>query len=217
MAYTRTKDEIVKAFAIHRKAIASSCAAFDAGDQWEALRLATSVYAMVHDERRIISVLSQMGIKDTLGYWSSGRVPKRRNLFGEYSPLLMVRIDAWRASYIPKLGEQCGDEPTMLVPFHTWWQKEQIFRDGAHCLTRSGLVFALRNQDGGSHLDPELSNPNYVHYSREGRTFVGTRGQDAKVLLGKELVTMRQIAWELTQTLENYDRKVADEQGEQGV
>lgn len=107
------------------------------------------------------------------------------------------------AEYRPKLDGHPDEEPRRLQ-FHEWWSDDIKFRDGAFRLTRKSLVFSLRNQEGGAHLDPVLSDPNYLRFAREQLTtpFVVAPGRQPTPILGAELASMRQIAWELLKTLD---------------
>jgi hypothetical protein len=91
------------------------------------------------------------------------------------------------------------------VQFPTWWEKEFIFRDGdRYQLTRRALVFSLRNQDGGSHVDARLTDEAYVRFSKENISTPVAVFSDLqhKAILGDEQASMRQVAWELLKSLD---------------
>jgi hypothetical protein len=106
-----------------------------------------------------------MGVKDQLRFLSSGRVPEGKSLIGQVSPLAGIRLSSGGSHFAPILDQLPSE--AMWVSLSVWWNEERIFSDGEYSLTREALVFALRNQDGGGHLDPELSNRDYVRLSRE--------------------------------------------------
>lgn len=66
-------------------------------------------------------------------------------------------------------------------------------------LTRRRLVFALRNKDGGAHFDAELDEP-YAVFSQKPVWFA-IQGDKSYPIMQQETATMRQIAWELLETL----------------
>jgi hypothetical protein len=99
--WKRSPKETADALIAQRKALASSCAAFDAGDRWEAQRLANAVYILVYDKGAIKSILGQVGIKDSLLFRSSGRV--RNNELLGVSPLIGVTLSFNGARYTPIL------------------------------------------------------------------------------------------------------------------
>src|SRR5262249_6171302 len=84
-----------------------------------------------------------------------------------------------------------------------WWHQE-IFRDAQQrVLTRKTLVASLRDQDGGSHFDSDLTEPAYRGVAKEnsaGGHFRSKAG-DMPVAPGPRLASMRQIAWELNASL----------------
>jgi hypothetical protein len=53
------------------------------------------------------------------------------------------------------------------LSFEAWWNKDIIFFEGPLTLTRRQLVFTLRNQEGGSHYDEEVRNPNFAPLQRK--------------------------------------------------
>ena len=68
--YAQTHDELVEHLRSQVRFLERSAAAFDAGDEDEASRLATSIRVLVHDppKGRPASLLAQLGVKDDLRY-----------------------------------------------------------------------------------------------------------------------------------------------------
>jgi hypothetical protein len=199
--HTRLPEEVKMALDVQRNAMAASAKSYDDGNKWEALRLATAVHVIVHDAGGTKSLLKQLGIKGSLRFFASGPKSNPNNLIRE-SLLVSVRIFGdGSAEYVPRLDH--NHHPPRLVQFHEWWEEDIIFREGTFFLSRKRLVFVLRSQEGGSHFDPVLKDPNYLRFSREQITtpYVSGGGTSTPVL-GAELATMRQVAWELTKTLD---------------
>jgi len=202
----RSPGEIAGMFAIQRYAMEKSCAAYDSGEIWEALRLATSIYTLVHDRGRNRSILTQLGIKDSLRFVTSV-APIEIDLFRKLSlwtPLVerfhfenegfseMIPLSTWF-----KFKDKAS--PFLEISFSDWWENQLIFKGGNAVLTRQQLVSTLRDQEGGSHYDEKLSSP---HYSRAKFVILFMRPDGSNNFSrGIELAMMRQIAWELTQTL----------------
>jgi hypothetical protein len=90
----------------------------------------------------------------------------------------------------------------MWLQFPSWWSKESIYEgvDGAF-ITRRRLVFSLRHQDGGGHVGV-LTDAAYVDLKAGGGWFGGFGNQPGKDLDMAATATMRQVAWEVTETLE---------------
>jgi hypothetical protein len=88
------------------------------------------------------------------------------------------------------------------LPFDSWWS-EIVFSDDSLKLSRKNLVRAIRDQDGGSHFDPILRDPSYITLKERlpgGVMFAGE--QPSNPLAGANLVSMRQISYELLTSLE---------------
>ncbi len=192
----------------------ASCDAYDAGEKWEAIRLATVVYTMVHDHGRIRSILSQLGIKHKIVYLASG-LDKRAALgkgADRYTPLIEYEGYRDRKKYPDRIPEFLplstflrvrGQQPLFReLPFEDWWETDVIFFDHAQTLTRQKLVFALRNQEGGGHFDPEMRNTNYLALSKPVWMFTPNYGFGLMDAL--ELATMRQVAEELNVSIHAY-------------
>jgi hypothetical protein len=81
------------------------------------------------------------------------------------------------------------------LSFEAWCNKDIIFFEGPLTLTRRQLVFTLRNQEGGSHYDEEVRNPNFALLQRKVAMSVMGRGMAKAENL--ELASMRQVAEEL--------------------
>jgi hypothetical protein len=202
MAWQRSREELLEAFHVQVRAIESSCDAYDRGEKWEALRLATSICTLVHDNgKNYKSILAQLGVRGSLRFFASNRKTNPNNVMRE-TLLVSVNIQNDTAEYVPNHG--LWDYAPRELQFHEWWGEDIIFREGQFTLTRKKLVFALRNKEGGAHLDERLNDSNYLRLSRHqfSMPHISTSAApDPQVLLGAELASMRQIAWEVRATL----------------
>ena len=152
MAWTKSRTEILREFEEQMSAFQSSSAAFDAGQTWEAKRLATVVNILVHDHGRTISLLKQLRVKDAIRFRSSGHPLRDGNLLSEM-PLVKIEMSSTGVRYLPLLGDRPPTSPRWF-PFSKWWE-EPILRHGKRVsVSRKNLVMAMRNQDGGGHVDP---------------------------------------------------------------
>lgn len=196
----RPRAELVKLLAEQRAALAASCEGYDKGNQWEGARLATTVYTLVHDGGGIRSLLSQLGLRASLRFISSGRIDPDPDLIGRTPPLVMVDITSSTGpTFRPKLDDTYGQK---TIQFDTWWTKEIIYQDAGTntpTLTRRRLVFSMRHQDGGGHVGALTDNA-YVGLKAGGGWFGGIGDQPGKPLDMAAAATMRQIAWEVAET-----------------
>lgn len=200
MGKPRPRSELVALLAEQRQALAVSCESFDKGNGWEAARLATSVFTLVHDGGSILSLLTQLGLRAPLRFVSTGQVKDKPGLVAASPPLLQIELNSnTGVRFRPRFGS-FPNEMTRLQ-FPRWWEKEVIFKGGGSTsLTRRRLVFSLRHQDGGGHVG-SLTDKAYVAFKAGGGWFGGAGDGPPKPLDMGATTTMRQVAWEMTETL----------------
>ena len=201
----RSQTELTTALIEQLGHLHRSCEAFDAGAKEEAKRLATTTCVLVEDGRRKNkSVLTQLGILDKIPFITSGVIQSRSVTAG--LPLVSMR---WTikdgissCEYIPALGEKAK---YWNVPFSYWWEQPVIKDSNGLITTRHSLARALRDQDGGSHFDETLKDPAYIaiYQQLSANWFIGDGVHMHPVDPGPHLATMRQIAWELEQSLKD--------------
>jgi hypothetical protein len=205
----RPRAELIKLLAEQREALASSCEGFDRGNQWEANRLATTIFTLVHDGGSTTSLLTQLGLLSQLRFMSSGRAidqnDGKHKLISASPPMVMIRMTLGvGTNFIPRLGVTSAspEQTQVLVQFSEWWTKELIYKDHGRelALSRRRLIFALRHQDGGAHIG-ELTDPAYVRL-KEGAGWFGSSAKGpAEPMRNALAATTRQVAWEVTETL----------------
>ncbi len=181
-------------------ALKASCDAYDGGQKWEAGRIAVSVHALVHDQgKRYKSILTQLGIRGSLRFLSSGRMTDA--LKTGFSPLVCIRIGSGTNGYFPHLDGHPASVPFGIenwtrkwVQYHEWWEDEYVSQGERYSVSRKSLVFALRNKEGFGHFG-EIDDPTYAEMLASD-----TKINDAPV--SPEFAIMRQVGWELLTTLE---------------
>lgn len=200
----RSQDDLKKALNIQLRALRASCETYDRGEAWEAARMAVAVHTLVHDAgKKNISILTQLKLRESFKYVASETDLNPKNLVAS-TPLVMLQIGPDDVKYVPCLGD--GHLPVRRISFHDWWARDVIFQSGANdapflTLSRRRLVFALRNKEGGgAHYDPEISDEAYITFSQKPLWFART-GENEYPILQLELANMRQVAWELLETL----------------
>lgn len=179
----------------------SSCAAFDAGNHAEAKRLATTIRVLLHDTAKSKSLLGLLRKKAEMRYINTATPCNPANLFA-YHGLVGLGFGPTGPSYWAPLDKgppiRYGHPPSS---FENWWSQVVIDDKSGGVFTRKDLVLALANKDGGAHVDPELE-PAYVALTRENSVgWVASNGQEERPLSDIELHSVRQIAFELVQTL----------------
>lgn len=184
-----------------------SANAFDLGALEEAERLAASIYIICHDGgRNSRSLLTQLGYKDHMKFPDSARriPPPERNVASGGPPLLAFSV--LEGGQI-KWGAPMGDTKMMeWRAFSRWWE-ETVFvstRTGFK-LSRRNLVFFLRSQEGGAHVDGTLRDEGYFEISRHGDhqqwNELGTLALHSGPIPNAHWHTIRQMTWELDEAL----------------
>ena len=132
--------------------IAASCAAFDAGQEYESLRIAVALRVILHDTGSSTSILQQLSVKETVRLLSIApdivnRVPSDTNFAIAYPVIFGDFIR-------PNLG---ANRANNLLAISQWLQQRVMFNKGVW-LTRNDIILKAANEDGGAHLDPQPSN-----------------------------------------------------------
>jgi hypothetical protein len=193
----------------------ASCNAFDAGNVAEAKRIANSIYTLVVDKGRSKSILTQLEVKSGMDFIASGDDVSShdKKILFENPPLLMIKFGATGVSLVPRLGLLKQDY--RHLSYKDWWEEDPVFRvDGqsndqkTSLLSRKGLITSLTDQDGGRHFDSKLTQKNYIEIKNETIPVIITLADGEKQsieLTRVELLTARQIGWELLASLERTD------------
>ena len=181
-----------------------SAAAYDAGDESEARRLANSIRLLVKhlSAGQTKSLLHQLGLLESLRFIDTCGRMDPRNMLTE-SPMVLIELNTHRGSrYKPRLGLQGPWGAPKALPFEEWWTMPVIrVQPGPVEFSRSELVLNIAEQDGGTHVDPHL-NAKYAALSRANSAgWVVTHSGVTAPLRPIELAHVRQIAYEVLTTL----------------
>lgn len=204
--YAQTSEELAEHLRDQLSFLRSPGEAFDAGHESEAKRLAVVLRVLLHDTPQSRGVLSQLGVKDKIRFVDTAEPINPRNL-APTSGLAIMKVvtgpgggGTWEPRKVlpPVPGTGGPDQP-----FDPWWTRD-VVKDGAgNVFSRKSLVLAVVNKDGGAHVDPTL-NAQYAALSRENSMgFVYFSGADQRDFDNNIVFpSVRQIAWEVEQTLE---------------
>lgn len=169
--------------------IQKSCGAYDAGDDAEALRIATALRVLVHQTANSDSLFSQMGIRNTIKLLSTIRpVPATS---GVTDGISILSPKGSRLVH-PPLGSSRHYE---LVAVEDWWTQSVFSRDN-QIVTRKDMVLLGANKDGGAHVDWKINNKGKM--LREGGFWTAGIVKGKSVDTGDfHLVGLRQFGYEL--------------------
>lgn len=203
------------------KYLSTSCAAFDAGDEDEAARIAVVIRVLVHDTKSSTSLLTQLGLKAALryldtehGYGVSFGAASVDGVLQEVGPRGLAHWDP--ASVSPRWFAPLSrmEVHERLIAFDNWWQVACITDEsGVAMISRWRLVDWMAHQDGGAHVDPRGLDERYVRYLAVGD---GSMWIDGDLLSQAKMIdfgvlspvggngagcAVRQVAYELEWTL----------------
>lgn len=167
---------------------------FDQGTTAEYRRLAVGIRVLVHHTSKSHSLLSQLDRGDIS--FEDTALPLPPTTVRPHNGLTTAVIGGPNQGHAAALGPS-----TRSVSFQEWWNAEVLRDIGGRRVTRRDLILTAANQDGGSHVDPELDEV-YADISREnsmGTFFQTPRGLNP--IQGIERSAIRQIAHEVLLTL----------------
>jgi hypothetical protein len=197
MKVPQSRDELDNHLSEQLRFLRSSAAAFDGGNLAEAKRLASTLRLLLHDTPKTESLFNHLGLKG-LAFVDGGEVPNPRNLLPT-AGLTCVRVGQ-DFQYLPNYV-MLGPSFRSLRTFVDWWRRAVIVDNERQEMSREDLVLAMANTDGGAHVDRSIDRT-YARLSRQnsvGWTQVGPKGDVP--MLGIEFASVRQIAWEVEETL----------------
>jgi len=197
----QTEDEMKSHLKEQIEFLKRSSQSYDEGFTSEAKRLTVAIRVLLHDTQKSTSLLTHLKKKDILFYDTS--LDHNPNNLLPTLGLIMMKIGPNGAEYVPPLD----DGPPIRyckgkIPFEKWWNEIVLVDGKGNKLTRSDLVLAVANKDGGTHVDPKLDKA-YVDLTRFnslGWKFVQS-GIEKDFATGPELASVRQISHEVLKSL----------------
>ncbi|WP_306009571.1 hypothetical protein [Bacillus sp. MMSF_3328] len=173
---------------------------FDKGIFIEAKRLAVVIRTLLHDTTSSTSLLTHLKVKQKLYYFNTAIPESKFGLTG----IRTTTEGGGRTEYYPplnNLSEKRKQRP--WVTFSTWWSEMIVLDDGRNKFSRKDLVLSVSNKDGGAHVDKKL-NGSYSDLSRGNSMNLFHENIDGsqKSITGIELASIRQITFELLETLQ---------------
>jgi hypothetical protein len=229
-----TRDELLVQLAEHRRFLAVSTAAFDAGDHAEAKRIAASLRVLLHDFGASRALLVELGTRHQIEWLDTAGslLPLEGNAqmplvfvsveerLGQTGATWLPTLDAWdrRLQERPQLPAEVEESLARLraegslrsrgrwLPFDEWWEADVLRDKGGQNFTRADLVRALADMDGWAQVDADLDD---VYQRLVRQTFSGwairLENSPYVPLLSPAFASMRQIAFEVERSLHRAD------------
>ena len=116
-----------------------------------------------------------------------------------------MKISNNGTEYVPK----CENKDSQTIynkKFDSWWNEIVISDNKKNTFSRKKIVLAVTNKDGGAHIDPELDEAFHNLTRENGAGWIMSNGIEEKAVAAIELVSIRQIGYEIIKSLEEYLR-----------
>jgi hypothetical protein len=205
----RSKEELEQHLGQQLDYLDRSAEWFDQGHVSEAGRLATIVHLLCHDGSANNSLLRLLGMRGKMQFYDSAqRGPCDDGGYSANPPLLGYYVQENWQGYRALLTES---HRGTWQKFSKWWEGIVYRIPKKPPVTRRQLIFQLRSQDGGSHVDPSITDESYDLMSRESKQLIPLSDDGSKwITLDHDaseqihLHTVRQIAWELKHSIYQY-------------
>lgn len=169
--------------------IQKSCEAYDAGDDAEALRVATALRILIHQTMNSDSLLSQMGINNIIRLLSTIKPVSATEGVADGVSVLSPRGN--RLVH-PSLGSSGHSE---FLAVDDWWNQAVFSRENK-TITRKDMVLLGANKDGGAHVDKRIGGKGKM--LREGGFWVDGVIRGKAIDMGDfHLVGLRQFGYEI--------------------
>lgn len=196
----QTQEELKRHLSDNVRFLRASAASFDEGFFGEAKRLATTIRVLVHDTRSSHSLLGLMAIKEQLAYVNAANPHDPSNLLAHHG-LVGLRFGPEGVRYFAPLGDGPPSRQRPKASFNEWWDEKVIVDYTGGVFSRKDLVLTLANKDGGAHVDPKL-DATYAALTRKNSLgWIASDANGERPMEDVELHSVRQIAYELFQTL----------------
>lgn len=193
----------------HSRFLRRSCAAFDAGDDAEALAISTSVRALVHDTNVSHSILDQLGVKSTMTWCDAAEGVDPTNLLPTAG---LVELSVERNEthtlfwYAPRAVTPEKYAAAGKVAFEPWWTDPVTKDADGLTISRRDYILGLCHKDGGAHADGEFKGQMaaYERLTRQGSLGFSVSAGGPSVLfdLSPAPAAARQIATEVLLSVE---------------
>ena len=198
-----------------------NCKQFDEGSVVAAVQIATQLRVLVHDTNKSTSLLMQTGQKNNIQYVDSSIKHRHSFSFWTIENVSYQTIISNGDIYVGLLRKKMtdglnGNMPTLdFAPlmgdnsresqwgdFATWYTGQTMFEYRQLKMTRKDIICTLANKEGGAHVDLNYSD-DYKYFKEPTMLDININGVLARFNQNPVYVSVRQIAWELLESLKN--------------
>lgn len=200
MRVSRPIADLKKQFKEQLELLNLACKSYDDGNEVVGKHIALTLRVLLHDTKRSQSLLGLVGLRDISFLDSSGGI-RFDNLLTS-STLTLTKISTSDPRFVPRCA--FPDNPKIqkrLTACNDWWNQVVIVDSKGQQFSRRNLVLNVANTDGGAHVDSTLDEA-YMQLSRQNSLgWQVVSGDIIRAYPGPELACIRQIAFELVESL----------------
>lgn len=212
----RTQAELEQSLKGQLRLLTDYCNQYDAGNLEYVFPMSTTLRVLLKDTRNCHSLLGQLGLKDALQFVDSAHHCKGGFCCWEINGLHdSTLIDgAVYAGLVSKKLKQAGDglmvslqplckfghyRQQQLKSFDDWYNDE-VLDDTLQKMTRKNVIENIAEKEGGCHYDTK-STPEQRTFQKPGSLCVVLNGTAVEFQPAPVYTTLRQIAWEVIESL----------------
>lgn len=201
--YKKSQKDLEEDLQNQVEALKALCALYDSGTIVIYQQISTIIRSLIHDGQKP-ALLAALKLRKEIMFFDSCGEINPKNLVTE-NRLCLMRISSEGAKYLPKLNNG-PPEKTKHLQFSKWWNA-QVVKDKSHNLiSRRDIVLSVANTDGGAHVDVEIDEI-YKNLSKDNSLNWTSSLDGVSAPLGNPVpACIRQIAYELLDTLKKYQK-----------
>jgi len=175
-----------------------SCLIYDAGHKDEAIRIATSIRVLVHDTKNSTSLLSHLNAKKIRLLSTCHKLPESE------SNSMLGFFDGFGFKMTSKgLQPLLDDAFSKEFIIVTDWWNQNVAIVNQYKFTRSSIVLAAANKDGGAHVHESI-DPEY-QVLKNGLWTLSRDGSNIYEIIEHQFHTLRQFGYEILNSPELTD------------
>lgn len=195
----RSKEDLKKELKDQLDLLLHACSSFDNGLKAIGKHIALSLRVLLYQYGQSQALLLQLGFRD-MNFLDTAGDLNPNNLLPECN-LCSMRVEKTCASFTPRCLSGFTAISPRWISLVDWWNKPVIKDKDGRKFNRRDLILNVADTDGGAHVDPDLDEA-YMSLSRENSIgWVFTTGNIETPLDGPELPCIRQIAYEVIESL----------------
>jgi len=160
MAYQLTKEDLLQHLKEQIQFLQLSIKSYDEGYIAESKRMAAVIRTLLHDTYDSKSLLKQLEIKDDMLFYDTSNDYDENNLvthLGFIGMEINTNDDGTFVRYFPYCDTLNLIKKNDWISFDKWWSKVVISDNKGRLFTRKDCIKFGSNMDGGSHVDPILT------------------------------------------------------------